>query len=410
MPLSEEAKAAMRERQRDRMADPAYRAAHNAREAARRRGEPLPPSRRGSVWQGGGGKLAKRLEVEMPASLNVADITVLTPSNDPYRMDNAAGHEMGKWIAEHLDLVMPGGRIHPRGLHYRLASRGDLLLPRGKRYTNSTSCWTWLADAVAAARWLGYVPWNRITDERSDPPTIMVPDDTKKREGTPQWMKGSMVPFLSHFEQYTPKLGLDYVNLPQPYRLIIAGEKSSLREELLPVAELVEAELFLLTGEMGNQLIHGICERAAIDGRPAVILYFSDFDPSGNQMPVSICRKLQAFRDTLYPDLDIEMHHVALTLDQVNEFDLPSIPMKVGEKRAVDWRAKFGREQTEIDALLAVHPGELTRIAEEAIAPFFDFDAADRLQDAVDKWEREAAVALEGNDDYQKALAALKAS
>jgi crossover junction endodeoxyribonuclease RuvC len=52
-----------------------------------------------------------------------------------------------------------------------------------------------------------------------------------------------------------------------------------------------------------------------------------------------------------FHDLEFEMVSVALTAEQVKELDLPSTPMKEGEKRAADWRAAFGIDQTEIDAL-----------------------------------------------------------
>jgi hypothetical protein len=37
--------------------------------------------------------------------------------------------------------------------------------------------------------------------------------------------------------------------------------------------------------------------RAAEDGRPSVVLYLSEFDPSGHNMPIVVSRKLQALRD-----------------------------------------------------------------------------------------------------------------
>ena len=60
----------------------------------------------------------------------------------------------------------------------------------------------------------------------------------------------------------------------------------------------------------------------------------------------------------------------------------------------------MGQEQTEIDALMALHPGELRRIAREAVAPFYDFDAADRFRAAKREWEREANVALKTDPSY----------
>jgi hypothetical protein len=74
--------------------------------------------------------------------------------------------------------------------------------------------------------------------------------------------------------------------------------------------------------------------------------------------------------------------------------------LKDGEQRADRWRDAQGQEQTEIDALMALHPGELRRIAREAVAPFYDFDVADRLEDARNEWEEEANEALEADPAY----------
>jgi hypothetical protein len=38
---------------------------------------------------------------------------------------------------------------------------------------------------------------------------------------------------------------------------------------------------------------------------PTVVLYFSDFDPSGRHMPVAVSRKLQTLCDLRFPALDI---------------------------------------------------------------------------------------------------------
>ena len=69
-----------------------------------------------------------------------------------------------------------------------------------------------------------------------------------------------------------------------------------------------------------------------------VVLVLADFDPAGNQMAVSIGRKLQAFRDLHFPDLEFSLYPVALTEDQVREFDLPSTPLKETERRGDRWR------------------------------------------------------------------------
>ncbi len=94
---------------------------------------------------------------------------------------------------------------------------------------------------------------------------------------------------------------------------------------LRPFAREVEAELLLSSGDPSETHIAEMAVRAAADPRPFVVFYFSDFDPGGWTMPVAVARKFQAHRDLRYPRLDVQVHRVALTLDQVIAHDLPSV-------------------------------------------------------------------------------------
>jgi hypothetical protein len=89
----------------------------------------------------------------------------------------------------------------------------------------------------------------------------------------------------------------------QPYALAIFGEKASLEDILLPIAQRYGADLYLQTGEISDTRIHQMAKDASEDGRPFVVITVTDFDPSGRQMSVSIGRKLQAFADTIERDI-----------------------------------------------------------------------------------------------------------
>jgi hypothetical protein len=112
-------------------------------------------------------------------------------------------------------------------------------------------------------------------------------------------------------------------------------------------------------------------------------------------MSVSLARKLQAHIVREFDDLDVRLIRVALTFDQVQEFKLPDSPIKEGDKRAAAWRARWGYDQVEIDALAALRPDLLDRIARAAVAPYFDvtlesrFAEATELPDDVTEWLRE---------------------
>ena len=118
-------------------------------------------------------------------------------------------------------------------------------------------------------------------------------------------------------------------------------------DELSPVATEVEGELILPTGEVSIMMVAEMADRIDADGRPAVVIYFADFDPSGWQMPISVSRKLQALKTQRYPDIEVEVHRAAVTLQQAEDYDLPSTPLKETEKRGTRWkqaiRTKRGR-------------------------------------------------------------------
>jgi hypothetical protein len=82
----------------------------------------------------------------------------------------------------------------------------------------------------------------------------------------------------------------------------------------------------------------------------------------------------------------------------------------------------MGHEQTEIDALAALRPDELGRIALEALKPFYDFTLDTQCAVAVQEWRGEAAKRLSDHparadaeekiraayDNVKKAIVALK--
>ena len=139
------------------------------------RQNPAKPDLKASLPINGRGKL--RAVVEKAAAktkTSLAALTVLSTAVDPYRLDTDAGHRDGSWVAEQLNrLLAPGKKIHWRGLHYLLVSTTSLTKPNGETYKNDDDDWTWLADTAGkAARWLGYIPFERITDHRNAEPVI----------------------------------------------------------------------------------------------------------------------------------------------------------------------------------------------------------------------------------------------
>ena len=117
---------------------------------------------------------------------------------------------------------------------------------------------------------------------------------------------GSGIELPEIAEDLMPRFHVSF-SARQHYRIALITEKASLSPILRPIAEQIGGELIPMTGETSDTRIAELAARFAADGRPGVVLYFSDHDPSGWQMPISVARKLQALRDLLYPNLNIQV-------------------------------------------------------------------------------------------------------
>lgn len=319
------------------------------------------------------------------AILSLKNLTVLAVGNDPFRVDTPAGHRDGAWLADTADALGLGDRqLHLRGLHYAILGRPK---PNGAAYTNTDADWQWLlGHAAKAARWLGYIGFDRILDQRNAEPTVNVflaPEPTA-------YIEVGLDVQIPEAEELHPQVWVDGFVGVQPYKLVLVGEKSSLGDVLGQVAATHAADLYLPAGEISDTMCWRMANTGATDGRPMVVLYFADCDPSGHQMGISVARKLQALKTGLFPDLDFEVRRVALTPAQVREYGLPSTPLKETERRADRWKAATGVAQTEIDALAALRPDLLREIATDAIAPFFDHTLRYRVEEARRRWRQEA--------------------
>jgi len=139
-------------------------------------------------------------------------------------------------------------------------------------YKNDEANWVFLMNSASkAARWLGYVPFNRIVDERNASPIIR--EAAERPEPVPSvWLPNK--PKIMNLRDFRPKVGLGWLESPQKYRLAFFGEKVSLETVLGPLAEEFNADLFLDTGEQTITHVHDVAVHAAVDGRELVVFVF----------------------------------------------------------------------------------------------------------------------------------------
>jgi hypothetical protein len=104
-------------------------------------------------------------------------------------------------------------------------------------------------------------------------------------------------------------------------------------------------------GYDGWDSIHNAAERfldKSRKGTAGTILYFGDFDPSGEDMARSLAFRLDFFQDDSDPP---EVIKCALTPEDVERYDLPPDFAKRSDTRAAKFIARHGDVSVELDAL-----------------------------------------------------------
>ena len=157
--------------------------------------------------------------------------TVMSAMTDPYRLDTPANNRNAQWLADAWKLCKLT-EIHARGLHYSLVSMPDLIKPDGERYLNTERDWIFLQTTVNHARWLGHIDFDAITDERNAGPELYLPPDYGRcgievEHDAARLTYFSRMPTLDVFCQAP--------HARQAFKLVIVGEKSSLRNVLRPM-------------------------------------------------------------------------------------------------------------------------------------------------------------------------------
>jgi hypothetical protein len=356
-----------------------------------------------SSGQRANGLLRKILEAACATEgLAQKGLTVMSRA-DPYRLDTPTHHRNGQWAAKLLARFYGAIRkAHWRGLHYAIImAKVKVKKPDSQIYRNTEEDWQWLSErACKAARWLGYISFDRIVDQRNAEPVI----HRRPKVHPHAFLSVGLEVEIADADDIEPLPVAVGFDARQAFSFVFFGEKSSLEEILLPIAEQFRADLYLGPGEISDTFLWQIARDAVEDGRPLVLFALTDCDPSGWQMVISIGRKLQALCDLHFPGLRWELVHVGLTPDQVRELGLPEEPIKRGDKRAAAWEQAFGVKQTEIDALTTPEMqrrGVLDQIVMEAIRPYVDPTLERRVSEASEKWYEAARNAIDAQIDSQ---------
>ena len=167
------------------------------------------------------------------------------------------------------------------------------------------------------------------------------------------------------------------LNNPQralAYHLEIWAEKSTQNDIILPIAGNHRANVVTGLGELSITAVNQLIQRIQQADKPVRIFYISDFDPAGETMPISVARKIEYFVHNTNLK-DIKLTSLMLTQEQCIEYQLPRTPIKESDKRKSGFEERHGSGATELDALEALHPGEMGNILQQAISLYVDADS-----------------------------------
>lgn len=253
------------------------------------------------------------------------------------------------WITQNATDVLdeyPPGMLTLRGLYYQLVTRG---------MTNSLQHYKRVVSAMIAARWDGLVDFDAFSDrdramvgETRYEETDVVESIDKAKEAIVAWM-----------EYYNKN---KWENQPIYPEVLI--EKKALQGVFESVCSDNRVALGACKGYPSLTFLNELAKRfieAESRGKLPVILYFGDYDPSGEDIPRSIEENISRLGCP-----SIEVRRIALMEDQVRAWQLPAAPAKLTDSRTAKWT---GIGQVELDA---VEPRKLQSLCQQAIDAVFD--------------------------------------
>jgi hypothetical protein len=248
------------------------------------------------------------------------------------------------------------GQITLRQLYYRLVARQVIgnNLPSYKR----------LVALLTRARKSGEFPTDVFCDLTREP------------------LAPSSWPDLPSFLE---TVGRSYRRDPwqsQPTRPEVWVEKEALATVFAPVCRHYGVTLQVCRGYPS---LTCLVEAAARTHR---ILYFGDFDPSGQDIPRSIQQEL-----TTTWGAAVSLDLIALTPEQIRQHRLPPAPVKETDSRAASFLANCGDGTVELDAL---PPDVLTELVTEAVVREVGDPAAWREEHEREADERRVLARIVG--------------
>jgi len=260
-----------------------------------------------------------------------------------------------------------------RQLFYRLVSKHV--------FPNNLNSYKKLSKMLVKARELGEVP-DRYLEDRTR--TTIGGDSGFESPG--DFISTYTNWFKSSWERFTMPLWAN-----QPQRIEVWVEKDALSRLCSEVSEGFNVITCPSKGYSSYSYVKRAVRRMDDDygTKEVVILYFGDYDPSGVDIERDLGDRLER-----YGAVDVEVKRIALTLDQIREYNLPPFPAKSSDPRLAKFIADTGgTDAVELDAL---EPNVLQDLIREAITDHIDAQLWSERQKEIEAKKEKLRKKFEG--------------
>lgn len=178
-------------------------------------------------------------------------------------------------------------------------------------------------------------------------------------------------------------------NTDQPHHIELWCEAGGMAPMLAQMVQYRDVSVYSTGGFSSVTVTYEVAQRVSARDKPTYFLHVGDYDPSGESIFTSMSQDIGSFvastiggyyndltgavRDGDENDFFIPQR-VALTEDQVEEFDLPTAPPKASDSRSANW---YG-ETTQAEAM---PPTLLEEVVKGVIDELTDDDALEALRE-----------------------------
>ena len=238
-----------------------------------------------------------------------------------------------------------GLRLTLRQLYYQLVSRN--VIPNVERsYKN-------LSSLLNDARIGGYVDWDAIEDRVRRPRAASEWNSIADLVDTA--VRSFRLPRWEGQEAYAE----------------LWVEKDALAGVLEPLSREYHVTLMVNRGYSSASAMYESSKRFIENSeRDCRLFYLGDFDPSGEDMVRDVGARLEMF------GANVTVEKIALTMNQIRQYNPPPNPAKRTDPRAAEFIAKNGTTSYEVDAL---PPNILSGIVRQAFAKIIDVELMNEI-------------------------------